>query len=473
MLSRWRKPHARRTRSSQILLVIQARGTHLGSNCWLAIKETKITDSPVHFESPITVYRSRWVCPVDRAPIADGAVVVDGRKILSISSFTNALDWVSDANCQVVEMGDGAIIPGLVNAHTHLEFSDLEQPLGQPGINFTDWIRLIVAQRNESNQSSDSTGDSSRKKAAINRGIDESFDSGVWAIGEIATMPFELKDYQNRRHNMLLMCFLEQMGFDESLFPEKEHDLAAFLTQATDVDSETVQFGASPHAPYSVGPGLLRQICRQSTAAGRPVAMHLAETLVERELLERQTGEFVRLLQDFGVWDPDSFAKGFSVQGSLNVIAGAPLSMVVHGNYLSGSELDFIAAKSARMAIAYCPRTHQYFGHADYPLEKMLKRRINVCLGTDSRASNPDLDLFAEAKHVANTFSEVDPRLILEMATLNGATALGVSGDYGSLTAGKKPALCFVTHPDSGFGKSPYDWLFADESKCSPLLNQG
>jgi cytosine/adenosine deaminase-related metal-dependent hydrolase len=382
------------------------------------------------------------------------------------------LDWVSPANHRVVDLGDGAIIPGLVNAHTHLEFSDLEQPLGQPGIKFTDWIRLIVAQRNESNQESDSNGGSGRKSAAIKRGIDESFESGVWLIGEVATMPFELNDYRNRRPNMTLMCFLEQLGRDDSTFPDKEHDLAAFLSQRTDADPATIQFGASPHAPYSVAPGLLRQICRQSTTAGRPVALHLAETLDERELLEHQTGEFVSLLQDFGVWNPDSFAKLLSVRESLEVIAGAPSSLVVHGNYLSASELDFVAANSERMSIVFCPRTHQYFGHTPYPLEKMLKREINVCLGTDSRASNPNLDLFEEAKQVANSLLTVDPTLILEMATLNGANALGVADAYGSLTAGKKPALCFVTHPDSSLGRSPYDWLFADESKCSPLFDQ-
>ena len=96
--------------------------------------------------------------------------------------------------------------------------------------------------------------------------------------------------------------------------------------------------------------------------------------------------------------------------------------------------------------------------------------------GTDSRASNPDLDLFKDAKHVASSFSSLDPQVILRMATLNGATALGVSQSYGSITVGKKPALSFITHPDSGSRdlprESPFDWLFEQASNCAPLFMQ-
>ncbi len=434
-----------------------------------AIKETQITDSQGQSEFSITVYRARWVCPGDQPAIADGAIVVNNLEILSVGCFSRALDSVSMSNCQVIDLGEGVIIPGLVNTHTHLEFSDLEYPLGQPGINFTDWIRLIVSRRIESNQETGTTGSMNRKIAAIQRGIEESSESGVWAIGEIATMPVELDDYRNRPANMLLMCFLEQLGRDETAIPTREADLDAFFNQRGWVGSSPIQIGASPHAPYSVAPNLLRQICRQANAANRPVAMHLAETLAEREFVDHQTGEFVSLLQDFGVWNPGSPDSVLSIGETLKVLSSVPLSLIVHGNYLSDCELDFVSSCSERMSVAFCPRTHHFFGHSAYPLEKMLKRKINICLGTDSRASNPDLDLFEEAKFVANSFSRVDPRLILKMATLNGAHALGVTQAYGSLIAGKKPAMCLVTHPGADSGDSPFDWMFDRDSKCAPL----
>lgn len=370
----------------------------------------------------------------------------------------------------MVDLGDGAIIPGLVNAHTHLEFSDLGHPLGRPGINFTDWIRLIVTQRNESNQESNSKGLTTKKTAAIESGIDESFASGVWAIGEIATLPCQPYAYQNRRRHMALTCFLEQLGRDESTLDQKRNELTDFFAKKSDRKLCDVQFGSSPHAPYSVSPSLLQQICQQSASAGRPIAMHLAETMIERELLEHRTGDFVSLLKDFGVWESASFENRMSIRKTLEVLASAPTSLIVHGNYLNDSELDFVAANAERMSIAFCPRTHHFFGHSAYPLEKMLKRRINVCLGTDSRASNPDLDLLSEAKHIANSFSRLDSRLILEMATLNGAIALGIAQKYGTLTAGKKPALSFIAHPDANSNQSPFEWMFDIESKCSSLI---
>ena len=409
------------------------------------------------------------MCAADRPPIADGAVIVDENEILTVGQFSTAQKTVSMNQAQILDLGDGAIIPGLVNAHTHLEFSDLEQPLGQPGISFTDWIRKIVGRRNESNQESDLGGQTNKKSRAIKLGIEESRASGVWAIGEISTLPYQRSQYQGLRSNMTMLCFLEQLGRDETTFNQKRIELEKFLQQPSPTDNTAVHFGCSPHAPYSVAPGLLNQMCRQSVAAGRPVAMHLAETLIERELIEHQTGEFVALLQDYGVWNPDSFNNGLSIAETIEVLASAPRSLIVHGNYLSDTELDIVAGNSDRQSIVFCPRTHDFFRHSVYPLEKMLERNINVCLGTDSRASNPDLDLFKEAKHVASSFSQLDPKLIFKMATLGGAIALGINHSHGNLAVGKTLALSFVSHPNAATDQSPFEWMFDIKSTCTPL----
>lgn len=416
----------------------------------------------------VIVYRARWLCTADRQPIRNGAVAVNAQEILSVGASADVLKRFPEPQSHLVDLGDGAIIPGLVNAHTHLEFSDLKSPLGQPGINFTDWIRLIVAQRTQSNREFDSNSMVTKKAAAIADGMEQSFESGVWTIGEISTLPFLPGDLASRRH-MLLICFLEQLGQDESLLDQKQNELATFFANQSQTDAGNVMYGSSPHAPYSVSQRLLRQMCRQSTSAGRPVAMHLAETLVERELLEHRTGDFVQLLKDFGAWNAASFENGLSINDTIKVLATAPRSLIVHGNYLSDAEMETISANSSRMSIAYCPRTHHFFGHSDYPLEPLLRRGINVCLGTDSRASNPDLDLFKDAKHVARSFSQLDPAILLKMATLNGAIALDAGQASGSLSAGKRPALNFVTHPNSGLEESPLDWMFDIESNCSPL----
>ena len=410
-------------------------------------------------DSNTTVFRASWVCPLDQPPIPNGCVTVCQNKIVAVDPFDSA------KATRVVDLGNGAIIPGLVNAHTHLEFSDLESPLGVPGIGFTDWIRLVVSGRNETSQRQSKT-------AAIEQGLKESIGAGVWTIGEIATSPFRLGDYRTAHEQQTIMMFLEQLGQSESTLPAQQESLAEFLGQQSETDPSRL-FGASPHAPYSVQPGLLRQICRQSIAKNRPVAMHLAETLAERELLESQTGEFVSLLQDFGAWNPESFRSDFSIAEIIASLSQASRSLVIHGDYLNDSELDLNALHADRMSVVYCPRTHAFFGHENYPLESLLKRGIRIAVGTDSRASNPDLNLFDELKHVANTFGRLDRSLILEMGTLGGANALGLERDLGSLSVGKRAAMSFVSDTGESSGDSPFEWMFSPNTRCRPIDESG
>ena len=117
------------------------------------------------------LYRAAWVCPVSQPPIKNGCVLVVDDRIAAVETFSEALD-VPGA-CRTIDLGNAAIIPGLINAHTHLEFSQLKQPLGQPGIKFTDWVRLIVGQRNDANKN-----DPQSKHDSIVKGIQESFQFG-------------------------------------------------------------------------------------------------------------------------------------------------------------------------------------------------------------------------------------------------------------------------------------------------------
>ncbi len=356
----------------------------------------------------------------------------------------------------VRDLGNGAIVPGLINTHTHLEFSDLEQPLGEPGIRFTDWIRLIVKCRNDSHSNVLGT-----KRSAIQKGLTETISSGVAAVGEIATLPFDIDDYASNRELKQLL-FLEQLGSDEKTFLEKRHELDGFLDSPQTLDTNCARH-ASAHAPYSCHPDLVNQICNQAFSLNRVVAMHLAETREERELLENQTGEFVQLLKDFGVWNPSAF-QSRSVLSILNKLS-VGRSLVIHGNYLKQHELDFISQQKERMTVVYCPRTHQFFDHEDYPLGQMLERNIRVALGTDSRASNPDLNLFQEMKTISSLFPDLSTTEILQMGTLNGAVAIGLDKQLGTLTPNKSAALSFVAGPSGETHVN--DWLFYPSANSS------
>lgn len=408
-------------------------------------------------------FRADWVIPVDRPPIRDGVVLVKNDSIMAVDRYQSKEHRSSD----LVDLGAAAIIPGLVNAHTHLEFGYLSKPLGEPGIPFTDWIRKIVNSRNESNQQP------AEKATVIRQGLLESFRSGVWCVGDIATTPVNVEQYTEKTlspafDQITKVVFYEQLGRMAAHFPEKIEQLATILGFA---DDSQLLSGISPHAPYSVHPGLLDLLCDVARGANLPLAMHLAETEAERELLLTQTGPFVGLLQEFGVWDESSFLPTTSILDYLKVLARGPRSLVIHGNYLQEDEIEFVASVRARMSIVFCPRTHQFFGHARYPLHRLLQARICLAIGTDSRASNPDLDLFQELKCVSRSFPEIPKSEILKMGTLNGARALGVDRDLGSLSCEKRAALSYVRCPEESVRNGdPFDWIFENATTCAPLI---
>jgi cytosine/adenosine deaminase-related metal-dependent hydrolase len=191
--------------------------------------------------------------------------------------------------------------------------------------------------------------------------------------------------------------------------------------------------GLSPHAPYTTHPDVLQCAVNLSAAHFAPLAMHLAESTEELELLRTRTGAFVELLQKLNAWNPDSLVHR-KPMGYLEQLVGSARALVIHGNYLDDEEIAFVAAHREQLSVVYCPRTHAYFGHSRYPLTKMLNAGVRVVIGTDSRASNPDLSLFEELRYLATTFPEVNPETILRMGTVNGADALGISDTYGAVT---------------------------------------
>ncbi len=189
----------------------------------------------------------------------------------------------------------------------------------------------------------------------------------------------------------------------------------------------------SPHAPYSAAVDLITA----AASARVPIATHLAETIAERELLSHHTGPFISFLEGLGAWAPNNLAKSFD--DILSRSRPAPNALFAHGNYLSAD-----ASVPPNGTIVYCPRTHAFFGHSPHPFRAFLSRGVRVALGTDSLASNPDLDLLAEARFLHRQYPEIPGSVLVRMATLSGAEALGWDDETGSLTAGKSADLVVV-----------------------------
>lgn len=365
--------------------------------------------------------RAHWVVPVDGNPIEGGTVTIADGQIVALGTQPEG---------PIEDLGEVTLLPGLVNSHTHLEFSELEQPLGQPGMTLPAWIQQVIASRGTKHRD---------PQRAIAAGLQESSRLGVTTIGDIATeITANIAADQPQ-----VIGFQEVIGFSsarhDSVLTDVKHRLAA-----SGLDS-----GISPHAPYTVHPILLEHLIDLACKHKIPVAMHLAESPEELQLLTDGTGAFQKLLEERSMWDNEAIPAGSRPLDYLKSLARAPRAIVVHGNYLDLEEIEFLASQRERMSIAYCPRTHAYFGHSPYPLSQMLTAGVRVALGTDSRASNPDLNLLSEMRHIAQHHPQVSPEQILRMGTLSGAEALGLANTTGSITAGKWANLTAVPRTSS------------------------
>lgn len=384
--------------------------------------------------------RARWVLPIDAPPMEGGYVAVADDVIAAVSA-------VNPHRGPVTDLGDVVLIPGLVNAHTHLEFSGLAKPLGAPGMSLPTWIRTVIADRGRGDRDA---------AAAIAAGLRESATAGVTTIGEIATSPAALYNLEDAPRTLM---FQEAIGFSAG----RIDSVAAEMERRVDAAGRAA--GISPHAPYTVNPQLLVRLVDLAIAQRLPIAMHLAESREELQLLREGSGPFQELLEERSMWDNAAIFRGSRPLDYLRQLARATRSLAIHGNYFDAEEIAFAAAQHERMSVVYCPRTHAYFEHEPYPLEAMLAAGVRVALGTDSRASNPDLNLLGEVQFASARFPRVDPAVLLRMATLDAAEALGFGGMVGSLTAGKRAELMTIRCDDDL--DDPYAPLFAPGARLT------
>lgn len=395
--------------------------------------------------------KARYVLPVDRPPIADGVVQMAGTKIVAVGR--------TPRSATLQDLGNVALLPGLVNAHTHLEFSHLERPLGRPGISLSDWIRQVIAWR---------SARADDPATAVAAGLRQSAMCGTTALGDISTSRPAAGSWGKARGDMT--CFFEVMARPESPRAELFADLCEKVTCHAAADRW--QGGVSPHSPYTVPPELLAQLTRFAAEERLPLAMHLAESRAELQLLRSGDGPLRDLLVERDLWDHLALPRGLRPLDYLRQIARTKRSLVIHGNYLDDDELAFLAAHGDQMTLVFCPRTHAFFRHVTYPLAKALALGVHVALGTDSRASNPDLSLLDEMRFVAQHYPDVSPANVVRLATFAGARALGRDHNTGTITAGKLANLTAIALPDRA-ANDPYEALLAGNGSVVETWYQG
>jgi aminodeoxyfutalosine deaminase len=356
----------------------------------------------------VRTFTADWVLPITDAPLSRGCVTVNGERITAVRG---------DAPADATDLGRAAILPALVNVHTHLELSYLHGRVA-PSSSFRAWVQELMALRRQyPDPAADEIVDAAR--AAIGAAK----RAGTGLVGDISNTLITVPLF--REAAMPAQVFYELLGFNVD---DPVARVSAARRRADEVTGGDVQVSLAPHAPYSVAPSLFTAIRADLDVQPRPVtSVHLGESSDEVEFVRSATGPIRELLEQLGVWTDAWHAflpSGKSPVGYLSDLGFLDRCvLVVHGVQFDGDDLSRLATQG--ITIASCPRSNRYVGAGDPPLEAFYAMDVDVAFGTDSLASVADLNVFAELKEARRLAPRVPARRLLESATLIGARALG------------------------------------------------
>ena len=363
--------------------------------------------------------------PMRRPPIADGAIVVADERIAAVGQWRSLRNRFSGP---ATDLGDAVLLPGLVNAHCHLDYTDMAG-LFPPRKSFCDWIKLITTEKAHWTYSDFA-------KSWLD-GAGMLLRSGTTTVGDIEAVPELLPDVWDATP-LRVISFLEMTGVRSRRKPELI--LHEAIERIASLRHGRCVAALSPHAPYSTTAQLLRLTATAARKRKLRVATHVAESETEFEMFRDARGEMFdwlarneRDMRDCGSVSP--------VQHLARQQALGPHLLAIHVNHLARGDATLLAGK--KVSVVHCPRSHDYFKHAPFPWRTLTRAGINICLGTDSLATvrnHPhdqlELSLFHEMRAFAATQPEVAPERILRLATIAGAQALGLQRKVGELSPG-------------------------------------
>ena len=387
------------------------------------------------------VFHARWVLPISEPPIRDGWVAVDDGRIVGVGGPETAAPPGSPV---AQDLGpapaSSVILPGLVNAHTHLELSYLHDRV-PPKPSFGAWVREVIEARTQyADPSHPDIVDAAR------RAIHDARASGTVLFGDISntlvTVPLL------REAGMAAHVFHELLGFGERDADARVRDARARVNDIT-AAGDRVRISLAPHAPYSVSADLFAAIrADRDRHPGAISSVHLGETPEEVELLRSGSGAIRAVLESLGRWPEDWRPPG---AGPVEYLASLGVlderAIVVHGVQFDAGDLAHLRARGT--TLVSCPRSNIHVGVGSPPLASFYESGVPVAFGTDSLASVASLDMFAELREAHRIAPGVPARQLLESATLIGARGLGFADDFGTIEPGKSAALLAVTIPDA------------------------
>ena len=373
----------------------------------------------------MTRYHAAWIVPITAPPIRHGWVDLEDGVIAGFGSVAQRPPRPTSE----VRLSSSIVMPGLTNAHTHLELSGLHGRVPQAD-SLPSWARQVMARTNESDPDT----------RTIDAAVAFAHRSGTALVGDISNTLASVGPL--RRSPLDGVVFNELLGFAERS-PTEFVRLA--LEAIGGYQGSGPRLSLAAHAPYSVSPALFTAVREAADAqAVGPLSVHVAESQAELEFLRTGAGPWREILEERGRWDPTWTPTDEGPVAYLDRLGWVRAdTLMVHGVHLTAAELDRLAA--AGSTVVACPRSNRWTGAGRPPIEQFYASGVRVALGTDSLASADDLNLFAEAQEVRRLAPEVPPSAILRSATLNGAEALGFHGQLGAIAAGQRCALIAVS----------------------------
>ena len=364
------------------------------------------------------------------APIADGAVVLDdASQVVAVGPRAE----LQRAHPSVrFETQRAVLMPGLINAHVHIELSALRGQV-KGGRGFTPWVTEMMTARERLAPEHDIE--------AIDRAVSELLGYGTAAVGEVS-------------NTLAAVPYLGTTPITGRIFHEvfgsRRESAEAMLRRANDTRGalsswpDNLSYTLAPHTSYTLHPDVLKAVVAGARAAHQLTSLHLCEHPAERKLLLDGGGPFAAFLKERGVvadWPPPGVDP---VRYAQSLGALAPDVLCVHLTEASPEELRVVAAANAKVVL--CPRSNLHIEVKLPPLVAILEVGIKPALGTDSLASCPSLDVLEDARALAERFSSVPARTLIAMATSYGADALGFSRTLGTLAPGKAPGVLAFPH---------------------------
>lgn len=401
------------------------------------------------------VLDAEWIVPIDGPVLHNGWIVVESGRVLHVGG-----DLPSGYACLPrVRLERGAVLPGFINAHCHLEFSDLAEPIELPaGGAMVDWLRLVMTRRRVATDASEAARLASRR-AALASGIAESWRNGTRWVVDNVTAPWDREwveagvaacaaNVPERIRKILVPegCLRVQPCIElVDVTPQRWEQTWRFCVEQIDApkSSSVAALGVAPHAPYTASLAVTRTALDACRARGGLFSMHLAESPEERRWLEDRAGPMADWIA--GYVSPSHLGQLGTVMEHLElVVQSGQRALVVHGNDLNDAEIALLANATERVSVVYCPRTHRFFGHREHPCVRLLTASVPVLLGTDSRASNPDLSVWEEWRCVCERFPGVEPERLAASMTVDASRRLGLDGEVGCLRSGCLAQLTWV-----------------------------